>query len=370
MIKSIVLSSSSSITINKFLKSQIFNFVENGWDVHIFTGDYELDSDISSLASSVNIFRFNRFISPLSDAITLMRVTLELRRINPNVVLASTPKASLITILGAAFLRIKFRVYQIRGARWETLNGIKKILVYSSDLITIKLSKECIAVSKSLSELYQSNGKLQSKILVLGNGGSKGVDNKVFYPRIERNRFSYKIGYCGRAHLDKGILDVLYIFSNLAKDFSGIKLELLLLQDNQRIDDKLLEIDLDIRQRISVFENQTPNDVAKKISDWDFMLFLSKREGLPNSVLEASSCGTPVIGWEVTGVKDAICVGENGITFQLGDIIGVQEYIYNFYQEPFNPEARIKSVEFIQKRFSKTYVDSLMFNYIERLISA
>ena len=53
-----------------------------------------------------------------------------------------------------------------------------------------------------------------------------------------------------------------------------------------------------------------------EISDWlrvsDAFIFPSKGEGLSMSVSEAMSCGVPVIGFDVVGIREMIKHGVNG----------------------------------------------------------
>ena len=51
----------------------------------------------------------------------------------------------------------------------------------------------------------------------------------------------------------------------------------------------------------------------------DIFVFPSRNEGLPNVVLEAMSCGLPVIVSDLPGLKNVIESNENGVIFSLGD---------------------------------------------------
>ena len=51
----------------------------------------------------------------------------------------------------------------------------------------------------------------------------------------------------------------------------------------------------------------------------DVLLFPSYREGLPNVPLEAAACEVPAVGYDVTGVRDAIASGMTGIVVPFGD---------------------------------------------------
>jgi glycosyltransferase involved in cell wall biosynthesis len=63
-------------------------------------------------------------------------------------------------------------------------------------------------------------------------------------------------------------------------------------------------------------------DVAPWISGAHATLLPSEREGLPRSVLESQSMGTPVIGADVRGTRDLLAEG-GGLIHPLGDIRGL-----------------------------------------------
>lgn len=50
----------------------------------------------------------------------------------------------------------------------------------------------------------------------------------------------------------------------------------------------------------------------------DIFLFTSYREGLPRVLIEAAACSLPLIGYDVTGVRDVILHGNNGFLVEPG----------------------------------------------------
>jgi glycosyltransferase involved in cell wall biosynthesis len=60
----------------------------------------------------------------------------------------------------------------------------------------------------------------------------------------------------------------------------------------------------------------------------DVLLHLSKEDNLPNMVLEAMACGTPVVGFDTGGVSDLVIDGENGFLVPLGDIAALSERLF------------------------------------------
>jgi glycosyltransferase involved in cell wall biosynthesis len=60
-------------------------------------------------------------------------------------------------------------------------------------------------------------------------------------------------------------------------------------------------------------------DLSSLYPLFDLLLLPSKREGLPNVVLEAAASGVPSIVTNATGAVDSVVSGETGIVVPLGD---------------------------------------------------
>ena len=72
---------------------------------------------------------FVREPSPIADLRALWATIRLIRRLRPNVVNASTPKAGLLGMLAARICRVKVRVYVVRGFRFETATGWRRTVV-------------------------------------------------------------------------------------------------------------------------------------------------------------------------------------------------------------------------------------------------
>lgn len=59
----------------------------------------------------------------------------------------------------------------------------------------------------------------------------------------------------------------------------------------------------------------------------DVLLCLSKEDNLPNTVLEAMACGTPIVGFDVGGIKDLVMHNKNGFLVPLANLEALAEAI-------------------------------------------
>lgn len=77
------------------------------------------------------------------------------------------------------------------------------------------------------------------------------------------------------------------------------------------------------------------DELANYYSAADVMLCCSKQESFPTVCLEAQCCGTPVVGFDVGGVAEAICNGM-GEVIQLGDIHAMAKAVMRWAFEKSN----------------------------------
>jgi glycosyltransferase involved in cell wall biosynthesis len=118
--------------------------------------------------------------------------------------------------------------------------------------------------------------------------------------------------YAGRIDREKGVLDLIkcgeYICRKRPDIFfviAGEGLDLNLLKQKAK--------ELNLQDRF-IFLGQVGRDqIIKWYHKADIFILPSYHEGLPTVLLEAMSCGLPVIATNVRGNRDLISHGENGI---------------------------------------------------------
>jgi glycosyltransferase involved in cell wall biosynthesis len=53
----------------------------------------------------------------------------------------------------------------------------------------------------------------------------------------------------------------------------------------------------------------------------------SMKEGFGLSILEAAACGTPTVGYDVPGIRDAVIQGKTGVLVQPGDMLSLAKHV-------------------------------------------
>jgi len=85
----------------------------------------------------------------------------------------------------------------------------------------------------------------------------------------------------------------------------------------------------------------------------DVFVFPSRKEGLPNVVLEAMACGLPVIVSDLPGLKNVIKPNDNGIVFPVGDAVQLAErFDLLLHSPPLFEQVGGRAREYICQRHS------------------
>ncbi len=86
----------------------------------------------------------------------------------------------------------------------------------------------------------------------------------------------------------------------------------------------------------------------------------SRREGWGQVATEASACGTPVIGYDVTGLRDAIIDGETGILVETGDVDALSKAMNKLITQDelrrrMGKNARVRARQHTWEKSAKAY---------------
>ncbi len=155
----------------------------------------------------------------------------------------------------------------------------------------------------------QKSGALKDKnIITLHNG----IDNEsIFYPREEARERIFSDLDVGD---DKVVLFVAPYFSEL----KGFDFALALAQACEEKPYKFVfvgeDFKTDKKNIVSLGKINDQNMLAEIYSASDALIMCSRNDNYPTVCLEATSCGTPVVGFDIGGVKETIPSG-------MGDVV-------------------------------------------------
>ncbi|MCM2375175.1 glycosyltransferase family 4 protein [Aporhodopirellula aestuarii] len=320
-----------------------------------------------------------REISLIRDAKSLFFLIRAIRKLRPDIVNASTPKAGLLGMMAAWITRVPIRIYLLRGLRLETTKGIKKSVLAITERIASACANHVVCISDSLRGIYVEH-KLASKqkTVVLGAGSSNGIDMRRFSKDAigATTRLVFQegtkgpvIGFVGRLTHDKGILDLINIYQCVLLIIPSARL---LLVGDFEIGDPIPDTAKSWLQRHpQVSITGFVDDVRYLLREIDVLAMTSHREGFGNAVIEAAAMEIPIVGFRVTGVVDAASDGECSVLVPLGDVGAFSAAIVRYLtDQSLRDEHVVKAKQRVHKLFRQEKVWESWLQYYHGLISA
>lgn len=349
---------------------------DRGWDVTVvsdITGDHRAKTapNVSYVAIPMK-----REPAPLDDVVSLLGWVRFLASKRPDVVMAGTPKASLLALAAARMVGTKTRIYHLRGLRLETVPpGVKRRVLEALEKVTASCATSLLSVSRSLGDLVFDMGLSGGRTVdVVGSGSSKGVDLARFQgvddARIEE--IKRQIGFdpdlpavcfVGRVSADKGLDDLIKASDIVLAD--GIDHQLVIAGgwEDQELADSLLAQSTAERP-ILMPGNVT--DVPALMHAADIHCLPTKREGFPNVVLEASAAGIPTVTTNATGAIDSVVDGKTGLVAEVGDTKSLAHALSRLLADAdLRAELGGQALQRAQNEFDQTHVIEGICDYIK-----
>lgn len=317
-----VVSSTIPLTAAIFYREILEELADRGYEVHVVTSPGPQVALLAKLSHAVHELPMHRGVSPLKDLVGLVRWVLLLLRLRPAVVLGGTPKAGLLSMLAARLTRVPQRTYFLQGLRLEGSSGLQRRILVLMERLASRCSRRVVAVSPSLAQEYQRLGLHAGRdVVVPHHGSSHGVDTEHFVPLPPDPALAERLGldpdvavvaFIGRLTADKGPDTLIHALSAVAKREHRIQLLVLGAQDEPDSQTYLQRLE-QLGDRVRVIVLDYLDDVRPYLALSDFLVLPTKREGMPNVVLEAASMCRPAVTTTATGAVDSVVDGVTGL---------------------------------------------------------
>lgn len=305
---------------NQFLSNQ-------GFELHGIASPGDL---LEALARrdrmDVHAISMSREIRPFADLVALVRLVRVLRRIRPEILHLSTPKAALLGSIAGRLTGVPIRLFLVRGLISDGATGLRKRLLNAAETLTMRLCNVACFTSRSLLRFAEGEGMIRpGEGRVLCEGMSNGIDVARFNPeRVSAMNLTPTIplrgrpatitgpviGYVGRLGRDKG-LDLLWqAWQRLRIEFPHARLLIVGGWERERPVDAHTRKALEDDPRVILAGRV--EDVAPYYRAMTVFAFPSRREGFPNAPMEASAMSLPVVATDAVGSRDAVMDGVTG----------------------------------------------------------
>lgn len=236
----------------------------------------------------------------------------------------STPNAACYASIAAKICKVPVRLYCQWGIRYVGLSGVGRSFFKLVEKMICKNSTDIRAQSfLNLKFAVEEGLYKKDKALVVGKGGTVGVDSKVFDISQKQNwklniRRKYSIaenefvyGYSGRITIDKGCRELLTAFREIEKTQKRCKLFIVgILDESCGIDIELIEWAKKSKNVIFTGMIEGSN-MCQYYSAMDVLVHPTYREGFGMVIQEAGALAVSVITTNVPGASEVL---EDGIS--------------------------------------------------------
>ena len=292
--------------------------IEGGYDVSILLlgkdqlNFVSLESQFNDL--NVNLLRFTgpkklQGINPLS----IYRGIGYFKNNKFDIIHTHTPRSDLLVYISNLFISNKSkRIVTIHGKYGTYLQGnyfidlLRKIFVKQQSKIW-KTAANVIVISESIKDwLKELNPSINPTVI------SYGIEVQ---PMTNKKPKTSTLGYLGKLNKNKGIEDLIDVYSNLLKKENFNKLEPNLLIGGVGSENYIKSLNKKISNKNIQFLGYV-EDRYSFFNSIEIFIFPSYSEGLGLVLLEAMSYGVLCITRDVTPMNSIINNGENGFLFQ------------------------------------------------------
>jgi len=315
------------ISLYSLIKGQPKYLQEQGFEVKLASADGKETALIENETGiRVDTFPFTRTISPFTDLKALWLTYNYFRREKPQIVHTHTPKAGTIGMLAAWLARVPARLHTVAGLPLMETKGTKRIFLDAVEKTTYACATKVYPNSFGLKDIIVENGYCKpSKLKVIGNGSSNGIDTRHFSKEalpadtLKQIKSECQIGkddfifiFIGRLVKDKGIQELIAAFEKLNTIYPQAKL---ILVGNEEPElgplDKQTKAKMQNHPAITLTGYQS--DVRPFLAVSQVLAFPSYREGFPNVPMQAGAMGLPSIVTDINGCNEIVKDRFNGL---------------------------------------------------------
>lgn len=183
---------------------------------------------------------------------------------------------------------------------------------------------------------------------------TRGVDPEIFYfrPRSENLDSPVEILFAGNVHDAKGVRD-------LAQALCLVRTPVLLRLCGRAQDGYIEQLRVMLNETPHKIEHMGPvgqHELAGFYRQCDIFAFPSHSEGLGKVLIEAMSCGCPVICSDIPTFKEVIENGQNGLMVPVRSPQALADAIEQFIRDDaLRQKCSLNARKTIEERFSKNF---------------
>jgi glycosyltransferase involved in cell wall biosynthesis len=347
------------------------------FEILVLHGEKEKDEkDASPLLKkfSLNgeyIRSLKRNINPVNDVRAFLKVYSVIKSFKPQIVHTHGSKSGLIGRLAAYRAKVPVIIHTFHGHLFHSYyNSFFSSVLKRSERQLSKITSTAIAISewqkKELCELYKIAPAEKVKVIHLGITVQQSTEEKNKLRKSFREKHNVgdeviAIGIVGRIVPIKNLGMFVQVAAELLKA-TKLTLRFFIIGDGylkkevqeQCDSKKLTRTNNAIGTGPSVIFTSWIDEIIPAILGLDIVVLTSNNEGTPMSIIEAQSCGKPVVATNVGGVRDTLIDDQTGFLVPPGDVQAmVKKLQYLVENAELRTQMGLRAREFASSQFSK-----------------
>ena len=322
--KKICICTTVSITLKTFVvETAKYLYEKCGYDVTLICNeDKEFEESLPGYIHFIPVHMARGIdVSGFKSVLDFIRI---FKREKFDMVQYSTPNAACYASIAAKICKVPIRLYCQWGIRYVGLSGVSRAIFKAMEKLVCRLSTNIRAVSPMNKEFAVSENLYKSeKALVVGNGGTIGVDTRK-YDIQKKNEWKSEIrsqygitdedfvfGFSGRISSDKGCGELLSAFQKITESAPDAKLLIVgPMEDNCGVPTEILEWARKSEQVVmtGMVDGSRMNEYY---SAMDVLVHPTYREGFGMVLQEAGALGIAMITTKIPGASEVM---EDGVS--------------------------------------------------------
>ncbi len=374
------------LSLNVLLKGQL-RFIKDYYNLLAIASGPE--GELVQVANREGIptqrIEMTRAITPLQDIKVVWRLYKLFKKEKPQIVHTHTPKAGTLGMMAACFCGVPVRLHTVAGLPLLEAKGFKRFVLNTVEKITYACATKVYPNSMVLKDIiFQNNFCRPSKLTVIGNGSSNGIDTNHFsrqqisedvIKEIKKenrlNEADFVFIYVGRLVKDKGISELVVAFKKIHQKHSHAKL-VLVGNPEPELNPLLPETEQVIKETSAIIIIGFQEDVRPFLAVSNALVFPSYREGFPNVPMQAGAMGLPSIVTNINGCNEIIKNGKNGIIIPPKNTTELEKAMLSMLEYPdLTQRLAANARESIVSRFNQLWLwEQIKAEYDEQLQKA
>lgn len=370
------------VSMMVLLKGQLKFMKQNGFDVTMISNEGPEVEQLKAQENCPHIaITLTRKITPFTDLISLIKLTLLLRKIKPDIVHTHTPKAGLIGMWAAKLAGVTIRLHTIAGLPWVESKGMIRRLLIAVEKLTAFAATNVFPNSFVQRDFLLQNKIAKNKMKVIGNGSSNGIDTDYFSTNlgIENQAKAIRIReriqeeacvwiFVGRIVRDKGITELIDAFLEIQIQFPEDRL--LLLGDQEPhldpLDEKYVQL---LTSHHAIISCGFQKDIRPYLAASQVLVFPSYREGFPNVPMQAGAMGCALILSDINGCNEIVNHGKDGWLVSVKNVSALTAAMMEARNNPIKTRLFAETIkEKIVTGYAQSYLWNCMLQEYQQLL--